>query len=135
MQKQLILISAVAVLALITQAGCVQSQYVPNIFPLPTPTPVPSAPPMTANPAALVMSASASGTSTITVSQLGANQAPVMIVSSSTCIGNNNAFVVSQTASGSTATFQLAGRNTGQCIFVFGGVGGITLTVPTTVTQ
>ena len=131
--RRLFLSSAVVALALVRQAGCVQSQYVPNIFPLPTPTPVPSAPPMTANPAVLILSASASSPSTLIVSQPGAVQPPFMILGSSTCLTNNNVFVFSQTTNISSSTFLLTGRNVGQCVLVFGGIGGVQLTIPVTV--
>ncbi|MBV8599976.1 MAG: hypothetical protein JO359_00280 [Candidatus Eremiobacteraeota bacterium] len=129
--------------------GCVQSQYVPAVgFVSPTPilvTPTPSppppgAPPILLNPNSLTLSVTGAqppfaSTSTVTVSQPTANQPPFVIVSQSTCLTGNNLVIVSSSSAGATSVYQMRATTVGQCVLVFGGIGGVTNSLPVTVNQ
>lgn|GEM_PF-4993441 len=124
--------------------ACVPSSEVPPIgngpYPSPTPTPYAAAPAMQASPSALTISVSAfpsGGTSypSLTVSQPGAAGAPAVITSQSTCITKGNINIYSTTSSGSATTIQVQPLVTGQCVIQFGGIDGVTLLVPVTITS
>jgi hypothetical protein len=136
--RKLILITGIIASA----AGCVHSQDVPPVQPiLPTAAPTsPAASPIVASPAALTLSVSAlqppfPSFSTLTVIQQGANQPPFVIQAQSTCLTNNNIVVFASSASGSTSTYQVKAITIGQCVMVFGGLGGAITSVPITVQQ
>jgi hypothetical protein len=95
---------------------------------------------MQASPSALTISVSAfpsGGTSypSLTVSQPGAAGAPAVITSQSTCITKGNINIYSTTSSGSATTIQVQPLVTGQCVIQFGGIDGVTLLVPVTITS
>ncbi|MGH7715101.1 MAG: hypothetical protein ACREML_03790 [Vulcanimicrobiaceae bacterium] len=132
-----------AALALLLSA-CVPSSEVPPVgngpFPSPTPTPNAAAPAMQANPNALTISKSAwpsGGTSypSLTVSQPGAGSAPSVITMQSTCIRRGEINIYSTTSSGDTMTIQVQPLLNGQCVIQFGGIDGVTLLVPVTITN
>jgi hypothetical protein len=133
-------IASFATIALLFQAGCVQSQYVPsNFVGAPTPTATSAAPPLSANPTSLTLSASAiippNGVfPTLTISQNGATSPPFVIQAQSTCLTNGNLSIVNTFSGGFSSTYQVQGTKTGTCVLVFGGIGGATLVVPVTVT-
>jgi hypothetical protein len=134
-----VLASALALLL----SSCVPNSEVPPIgssIASPTPTPSSAAPPMQASPSALTISKSSyppGGTSypSTTVSQPGASGAPTVINAQSTCITNGNASIYSTSSNGNATTVQVQPLVIGQCVFQFGGQGGVTLYVPVTITN
>jgi hypothetical protein len=95
---------------------------------------------MQASPSALTISKSSyppGGTSypSVTVSQPGASAAPTVINAQSTCITNGNASIYSTSSVGNATTAEVQPLVIGQCIFAFGGQGGVTLFVPVTITN
>jgi hypothetical protein len=131
------------ILALLLSA-CVPSSEVPPIgngpYPSPTPTPYSAAPAMQANPNALTLSISAwpaGGTTypSLTISQPGAGSAPTVITTQSTCITKGNINIYSTASSGNSTTIQVQPLVSGQCVIQFGGIDGVTLLVPVTITS
>jgi len=124
-------------------SGCVPNSEVPPVgtpLPSPTPTPYAAAPAMQAVPSSLTIGKSsypAGGMSypSVTVSQPGANSAPDVIAAQSTCMTNGNASIYSTSSSGSATTVQVQPLVIGQCVIEFGGVDGVTLIVPVTITN
>lgn len=136
-------LTVAASIALLLSA-CVPSSEVPPVgsSPLPsaTPTPNAAAPAMQANPNALTLSTSAwpaGGTSypSLSVSQPGAGSAPYVIAMQSTCITRGDVDIYSTTSSGETTTIQVQPLLSGQCVIQFGGIDGVTLIVPVTITS
>jgi hypothetical protein len=120
--------------------ACVPSSDVPPVTGT-TPTPAPSVSPqaLVANPSSLTLSASALPPGgvypSITVTQNAASSPPVVISAQSTCLTLGYTNIVSSSANGSSGTFQVQGTKMGNCVLVFGGVNGTTLTVPVTITS
>jgi hypothetical protein len=134
MRSAVLLVLAVAFVA----QGCVRNAEVPNVYVAPTATPTPGAPAMLANPAALTLSASApippnAAYPTVTITQQGAVSPPFVVIAQSTCLMNGNVFIVSTISTVNTSAFALQALRTGQCVLVFGGMGGAQLIVPVTV--
>jgi hypothetical protein len=127
---------ALSAAALLLQVACVPNSDVPSVVTPPSMAPSTGAGALTANPDALTLSASAIQPPyfSIAVAQPGSNAAPFMIAAQSTCLTSGDVAVMNTTTAGTSATFQLLAIQPGQCVLVFGGAQGVSLTVPVTVT-
>ncbi|MGH7662566.1 MAG: hypothetical protein ACRENA_16815 [Vulcanimicrobiaceae bacterium] len=123
--------------ALLLAVACVPNSEVPSVVQPPGQAPSGGAGALIADPDALTLSASAVQPpyATITVSQPATNAAPTILASQSTCLTNGNVAVMNTTTAGSSTTFELLAITPGQCVLEFGGLQGVILIVPVTVTS